>query len=406
MTYRERSRDLRVNRTGTYKYLIAGQWYTVTRSDAVGVNKYTYDEVGEWSEDNPFHSYFYRRSYPLLNGTSPDGSRVFSNFPIDGQHVPQSPESPFAHPAWDAIALDAAARTNPNKPAICLPAFLGELKDLPDLLRSVPEVLRAAGGKYIAGAPRWLKPKGRKTGPIQDLASANLGYQFGWRPFVSDLLQLLDAQRALQAALDVIAQLLAGKSIKRRSYYPLKTAYQDHGTLYTNTIGVTTRHKKETVWYCREWVTTRWSATSATMLYAIPKSSSGQIALGLRMAYGLTNFGLFASAWELLPWSWLIDWFWNLGKWLSANQNFLRLSLDSICWCRTTSSITTFTLVEGPYAGVTLVGDYSTASSLKERHPVNPALALLPPRPSLPALTSGQMSILGSLLAMRGKHAF
>lgn len=404
MVWRSRTRNLRTPITGTYKYLAGGTWYTVNRTYYHGINMETQDEVGEWSEDNGFHSWFYRASYPVLNGANLSGSRVFSNFAIDGAHAPQTPDAPFPHPVWADVALDAAARTNPNKPLINLPAFLGELKDLPGLLRSIPETLRGAGLKYLA--PSALKGKGGKwTGPIQDLANANLAYAFGWRPFVAGLASALDCVRALQAAIDMINALMAGKSIKRRAYYPLKTSYTNHGTMYTHTLGATLRHKKETVWYSREWVTTRWSATGATPLPK-PGDFDALLKLAFRLLYGIHQDGLTAAAWELLPWSWLIDWFWNLGKWLGANANFLQLHLDSLCWMRTTSSYTSFTLVEGPDAGLTLVGPYFTASSLKERHPISPSLVLCPPTLGVPCLSTGQLGILGSLLAQKGKWAF
>lgn len=406
MSYRSRTQDLRTPTAGSYRYLAGGQWYTVYRSVTMGINRVTEDEVGDWEEDNLFHSYFYRRAYPRLNGTVVGGGKVFQDFVIDGYHVPQAPNAPFPHPNWAAVALDAAARTNPSKPAICLPAFLGELKDLPMLLRSIPETLRNAGGKYIAGAPRWLRnPKAFQQGPIQGLAGANLGYQFGWRPFVADLLKLLNGLRALANALALIEQLLAGKPIKRRCYFPPRQSYTDHGVFTSHSLGTVVRHRKESVWHSREWCTTRWALTPDTPLPNV-ENLEDLLLTALQLAFGIHSFGLFAAAWELLGWSWLIDWFWNLGKWLSANQNFLRLRLVSICWCRTTSSFTSFTKVSGPDAGLALDGEYFTASSLKERHPISPSLALLPPLPSLPALTPGQLSILGSLLAMRSRHAF
>lgn len=396
MVWRQRTQDLRTRQTGTYKYLAGSQWYTLERTALVGPYKECEDEINERNEDNPFHSWFYTRSYPVLEGQNASGTRVFSKCPIDGQHSPQVPDYGFNHPNWAEIASDAAARTNPSKPAVNIPAFLGELKDLPGLFRSVPDLLRGRGLAYLASLPK----KGVKgaSGVLKDAGSANLAYQFGWRPFVADLLAIADWAQDVLNALQALAQLCAGKSIKRRSYYPLKQSYTDHGVLYTHTLGTTTRHKMETVRYCREWVTTRWSATSNT---PIPESIEDALKKALQMAYGIHSHGAFAAAWELLPWSWLIDWFWNLGQWFAANGNFLRLSLDSICWCRTTSSITTFTLVQGPDAGIRLVGEYSTSSSLKERHPVAPILALLPPLPSLPCLTAGQMSILGSLIAQR-----
>lgn len=395
MVWRQRTKDLRTAQAGTYKYLAGGQWYTINRSTLVGPYKECEDETGDWDEDNPFHSWFWTRKYPVLEGSNASGSRVFSNFTVDGAHAPQVPDYGFSHPNWAEIASDAAARTNPSKPAINIPAFLGELKDLPGLFRSVPDLLRGKGLAYLASLPKKGSLKGA-SGVLKDAAGANLGYQFGWRPFVSDLIAIADWAKGVGNALAALAQLCSGKSIKRRSYYPLKQSYTDHGTLYTHTLGTTVRHKMETVRYCREWVTTRWSATSAT---PIPLTDDEALKLALQLAFGINSHGAFAAAWELLPWSRLIDWFWNLGGWFAANGNFLRLSLDSICWCRTTSSITTFTLVQGPDAGISLVGEYSTSSSLKERHPIAPILALLPPLPSLPCLTAGQMSILGSLIA-------
>lgn len=402
MSTRTRERDSRYSVSGSYEQLIGGTWYTTNGSMRIGNNQVCVDEVNERDQDNSLDSKHYRRMWPVLVGVNPTGTRKFDNFPIQGQYAPLDPSTPFAYPNWANIASEAAALTNPSKPLVNVPAFVGELKDLPGLLKSVPEVLRSSGLKHLARGS--LKGAGQQAlaGGLSTLANANLAYKFGWRPLLADLSKLIGAADALNKALALLDALSRGKCVKRRYRYALKTAYTNFGEVITHSNGTTVKHRREACYYCNEWVTTRWAPTAATVYPPMfDKAAFGKAA---QLVYGVNSFGVLGAIWELIPWSWFVDWFWNIGQWLNATNNFLQLDLQSICWMRTTSSITYYTLTYGPSAGFRLVGDYSQGAVRKERRPVSPLLALLPPLPGLPCLTGGQWSIIGSLLALRAKH--
>lgn len=132
----------------------------------------------------------------------------------------------------------------------------------------------------------------------------------------------------------------------------------------------------------------------------LTKLAPGELRVLARKAVlGLTFDG--SSAWQLIPWSWLINWGISIGDWFKANRNIIPAELDSLTLLKHTRSEYTGDAQGGPN-----LGGFGAAWSLspwqylvedKQRIRVTPI-----PVAHFPFLSGNQMGILGSL-AITGK---
>lgn len=225
------------------------------------------------------------------------GKGTFSS--VDGSHTWGSVSS-YGPSAWRKFA--------PGKPAADAAVFLGEIRDLPRMLKTSARAWRDAYESRFGLRPR----KAAK-------AAANhwLGLQFGWKPFVSDLRKFYSTYKKLDKTLAFLKRN-NGKWIRRHgtvveeseppevlATYTTDRVYPVLGTAMfpqypTRGQSKFSRITSRKVWY------------SASYRYWVPNIESGQ----WRKDAARKLFGLELTpviAWELLPWSWLGDWFTNAG---------------------------------------------------------------------------------------------
>lgn len=151
--------------------------------------------------------------------------------------------------------------------------------------------------------------------------------------------------------------------------------------------------------YTKEvWGTAQWKIAPDAVL---PQLGFGPLRnLALRLNYGITSHEALATAWELMPWSWLADWFSNIGDVIAATNNSVPLLWQKICVMRKMKTIIDAKVdrsISTPW--VTLDSDFVLEYEYKERRPCFPVLPF--PFPSLPIIDGGKMSILASLAALR-----
>jgi hypothetical protein len=106
----------------------------------------------------------------------------------------------------------------------------------------------------------------------------------------------------------------------------------------------------------------------------------------------------FSTGWELMPWSWLIDWGSNIGAFFAANRNIIPAVLSStrlITHTRTvyqqTSSVT--------HSNYWRLNPFRVSLETKERKAVSIA-----PTAHFPFLSGKQLGILGSLAIVKAKY--
>jgi hypothetical protein len=111
---------------------------------------------------------------------------------------------------------------------------------------------------------------------------------------------------------------------------------------------------------------------------------------------GLSVEGMAAGAWEVLPWSWLIDWFTNIGDFMLQNSNTIPASLAECCIMRKTVTVNRHIPFNLP-AGVSGGEGVQTLTNLSR------IVGVAFPQAHLPFISAGRLSILGSLFIQRFK---
>jgi len=299
--------------------------------------------------------------YPMGNGSwqAPDPRTVY----------PLRSNAQLIEDAWEALS-----KTNPSKAHVSIPQVIGELKDVPSLVKGYGETL---------------------------LKSAATGY-LSWRwcvaPMMSDIQKMATFVKASNKRFDELRHLRDGNSMRKR--VSLGTAATEvvgartllHSNNYTQYGKPTTRFTK------RVWATVQWKLDPSS---DIPQMSDPDLRrFADRISAGITSHGALETAWALCPWSWFIDWFSNVGDIISATDNSVPCTWDGICVMQHTRSDMSTTLDPvGSSTWGTINGTYKHWFERKDRQLAYPAIPF--PLPSLPTLDGGKLSILASLAALR-----
>lgn len=283
---------------------------------------------------------------------------------------------------WAGLKTEHGARMNPSTPHVSVPSFIGELDDFPQLLRHIPEMLHKNGAGWIAKA-----------------GGTSLAVQFGVQPFWRDLNDMLNFQKAAIQRFVWLKALQEGKSIYRRSKMPRQRQRSIAPRAMAHTLGATVYWDVETYEVVDQWVTSRWGTSALMAGPALSDLTDHELLwFALRLVYGITTYELLAAWWELLPWSWLADWFSNMGSFIGYHNNTLSLSLVSMCYCRHATKLV-YPRVSQRDGWATVTGEFSAEYERKERVPLTDVIAL-PSLPTMPVFSGKQMSILASLAAM------
>lgn len=216
------------------------------------------------------------------------------NYTFTGNLMTQGLAAPAVTGNLDGseYGAEAFAKMKPTKPEFDLATSIGELRELPSLVQmKFRNALQFSGG-------------------------SGLMYQFGVRPLVQEAVGLYNAQQSIQHRLK---QLLRdnGRPV-RRALEVLPRSRSGHTQYETLTYGAFapvlstyfyTRQPKQVI---TSWFEDRvWA--SARFKYFLPEGPR-DIAWKnrlLRELYGLRP--RLSTIYNLMPWSWLIDWFSNVG---------------------------------------------------------------------------------------------
>jgi len=205
--------------------------------------------------------------------------------------------------------LSGFVKARPGNPVASLGQFVYELKELP----SIPY----SGGLSSVPFRNWPRHLLRVLSDFRNLGSEYLNYSFGWKPFVGDLRKMYNLWKTIDKRM---AQIVRenGRSIRRRA--TLVNERSRNVELGEGLPGAwiygwpylgggyasikTTRIVEEDVWFVGKFQ------------YYIPDTSSSMWNAKARAAL----FGVLPTPeliWNVLPWSWLIDWFSDMGDFYS-----------------------------------------------------------------------------------------
>jgi hypothetical protein len=336
------------------------------------------DYIGNYGGANGLSINHWEVAYPTFSGEFWSGSTLISK--ADGLPAysmnPGSSNAQTYYGACGAVCQSNAAweilsKANPNVPHVSVPTFLGELKDLPGLVKGWGESL------------------------LRDIAKGYLSWRWAVKPMIGDIRRLANFQEATDRRLDWLKKLRDGGGLRRKvrlSSQSGATGWSSEQTIHSN--GGLVKAKWREHHSCRRWGSVRFKVAPGTSL---PPTAEGLAALAKRLTFGITSHEALATLWELTPWSWFVDWFLGVGDTIAALNNTVPLTTSHLCFMRHSTVKREWQVTTLP-AVWTLDRSPSGEHELKERFVVAPTL---PFSLSLPLLDGGKWSILAALAALR-----
>lgn len=344
------------------------------------------DVIGNYPNPNPFDLLLTYNKLWQVTGRNRNYSTFWNctSFPaITNSSFPWL-GSTSTGPSDNAALAEGLAKTNPNRPVVDLPILLFELRDLPRMLQD--------WGGQIAKTRMMVRSRGSSVDVkyISRRSASNfLSWEFAIKPFLSDLAKMLDFQAHVDKRVNALKKLGSGATVRSA------TVWQDVG-IPSSTVNqhVTTLSSEfNRVNYVRRTERKRWVSTKWKPLSPLPDTDAELRKLAVRLVFGLDIS--FATLWEAMPWSWLIDWFTNVGDIVNGARNTIPVSHSGTCimrYSRTHIEILGFTEKD---VGCTYVVTPSPSSNEQKVRVLAPSVAL--PEFSLPFLDGRQLSILSAL---------
>lgn len=293
---------------------------------------------------------------------------------------------------------ELGARTNPNKPSIDLPVFFVELKDFPSMMRqterlryAIPETVRlirrAGEGILARDSGRGIGVTASAIALSRSAGAANLSYSFGWAPLISDLSKVLGFAEHYDRKVKQLTKLLKEGTLRRRINVDESSRSEVYNSVYFQSSRFSSSGTVVRTTNARRWAVARWETTASP-----PGSEPSQVDV-LRSLLGLDITP--GQLWAILPWSWMVDYFTDVGNYLDAHRNTIPVRLVGGSYMTEFTTTDTRTRVKKPtwLSG----GSGSATVTSKYRTPLT-----LSPLPSgLPFLDAPQVGILASLSVSR-----
>lgn len=289
---------------------------------------------------------------------------------------------PGGVPSNGDLATTLVARTNPSKPEINLPVFVYELRDIPKMIRHVGNRIKKVQKLMSEGYTLRLA------------AEDSLALQFGWAPLIGDLFKIVDVMFSVDQKVAELNRLYSERGLKRRMVLyrgaasnPSRDYYV--GPLYGNQTSVRVHYETRLV----KWGTVHYRPITVPNY----RGHDEQIRAARQICAGLALRP--ASLWEAMPWSWMIDWFSNVGDYLSAHDNSVPLSIEDLNIMEHWSIVpTSFEWTSNPWKANFRLNKGYPMLDFKMRTPTT--LPVLPTL-HLPFLSGKQLSVLSALAIQR-----
>jgi len=361
---------------------IGGTYPIVRSSDHV-------EDTVHAPDNGPFYVYKFDRRGGHINGHAPDGTD-WSNYLADGYSNPGDfgHHPPANSPDNLAAATMGAARTNPSRPSVDVPAELFQLGDTVRLLKTTGSGLGATwkdnlskNSSFSAANPNLLGFAGR----------SNLAWRFGIAPLYQDVLKLLKFKDIVNQRIKELKRLHASGGLKRTvTVYNGSNQSDLADWLVQSNFGYFVVPSK---WTTTEEVRVHCRWFPAATFFPFDADDGDLVSQARRAVLG-TSLSNWDTYWEALPWSWLIDWASTCGSFLRATRNVLPASLSSVSVMRHTR--TEFWMGRSNVNGGASCDPCSVIIDSKLR-----SLSTVFPSATLNFLSGEQMGIVSSLSVRR-----
>lgn len=227
-----------------------------------------------------------------------------------------------------------AKRLNPSKPAVEVGVNLAELAALPLYLQKAGVKLHKRVGKNPKRTVDWAQISPENPG------SSYLALRYGWEPLLKDVRKLMRLVDAVEKKLSKYRRLekdgflrSSSKKFPQRYHQQASRNVLDaYGTLWNiTTVRSTVR-----------WCTLYYTADTSTLF----DTDSESLLAARRAAYGLNVDG--STMWQIMPWSWMADWFGNFGDYIDGQRNSIGARLTTCLLMETVETETRVSIVSPP----------------------------------------------------------
>jgi len=237
-----------------------------------------------------------------------------------------------------------------------------------------------------------------------DIANHYLATQFGWLPLIRDIQDLMDLQsHTMKRVRELNSLYKSPKGLRRRLQFESASS----STTTEDVLGLAgSAVMRTTISHMivkNSWGTINWRPSNP-IGFVSPSDSQIQDQ-AYRVVRGLTVEGTLKGAWDLIPWTWLLGWFTNVGKLALANSNTVPASHGPCCFMsqsRTASEISNVTIT-GSDAGRNAVTSSGVFIETRKTRVVSGAVV---PGFNVPFLSTFRLSILAALGVQRIRGAY
>lgn len=358
-----------------------GSWELRGHTDRIGsiaMEQSFEDIIGNNGGDNPATSSHITRRGGIVNGRwkggnwdDPNGRLEYvqwTNWPITNYYntIPGHLEVPnVPSDAW--VATEVASRTNPSRPSVSIPAAIAELKHLPKELSS--RALRRRNDSVV-------------------------NFNFGWDPLFRDIIKTFNLAGDIERRIKVLNRLSSGSSSAQLTVFSgcvIQSSSTSVTVSYDYSRAIRELGRRVTTRYDIRG-TARWRPSFDIS----PLSDDDKWRLAVRILTGLEPQALFSTVYQLVPWSWLVDYFSNLGDLISLTNN----SVSSLA-----SPVAISRVKETTYESLGIqIGDLgdqvegSASPYVAKRRDWTRTFSIPGLSFQMPILTSGQVSTLASIM--------
>lgn len=195
------------------------------------------------------------------------------------------------YPTAQELLLELITRTAPLQTSVSIPVMVAELVEVASLFRVVTNNM------------------------AQFVSSAYLQNKFGFQPFFSDLRRLATITTQIESRIREFNSLLGKGGLSRRaSLGSFNTTQRVKDQYVSTSFAVITTADIVTDIECKVWGTIRWFPKDKE---EIPIDPLVQFNLAVKSLLDLDDFS-WETVWEIIPFSWLIDYFLSIGPRLEA----------------------------------------------------------------------------------------
>jgi hypothetical protein len=188
---------------------------------------------------------------------------------------------------------------------IDVPLLILELKELPKLIRDTERLYQ------------------RKDVQPHD---ALLGWNFGWSPILSDLQKMINLQRAIAQQMQRLRGVLRREVLSGRLKSKPEPLGPHSTTAVHSIVGLGNQRATETEVSVKAdaWYSARISPRDWDILDRLESLSQYR-------AVGFTGNARASTIWNIIPWSFFVDYFTNVGDLVERLDNRFKWDIGSIC---------------------------------------------------------------------------